>query len=109
MVDVKKVESEEIVTIEFEGERVEFSGWKYSMDSSSKGILDGIEEGSIGYCKGKIIRPWDEYECYEPRLTTIETYIDSYESFETAYLACWTKEGCPFKEKCYTRSSQGFV
>jgi hypothetical protein len=99
----KVVVRPEVIEIEFRDEKIEIGAEGYHAEE----ILEDAD--SIGYCHGRIVKAWDRYTCYEPKFTGLETYIDSDESFETAYLACWTREDCPFRKKCYMNSEFGYV
>ncbi|MDY6966810.1 MAG: hypothetical protein SVM80_12740 [Halobacteriota archaeon] len=97
-----QIESGKSVTIEFGEEKIETSLEKEKISKES--LIDGIEKGSVGFCNGQIVRAWDRYECFKPKFKGTEIDSDSFERFETGYLACWAGEGCPFKDKCYGKS-----
>ena len=101
-IDAEQVQDNEIVTIECDNEKIEISGWQHNI--SSEDLVEAIREDSIGFCNGQIVRAWDRYECFKPKFSGMEVDTDSYEQFETGYLACWAGDGCPFKEKCYGKS-----
>lgn len=103
MFDVKRTKSDEVIVIEVLGRRVEVPAWNYEIDEAVKELVEGIRRGSVGYCYGRIIRPWDAYECFEPRFVFEDYDEEEDEYVEEAYLACWTAEGCPFKEECYKK------
>lgn len=107
--DVKKdFRDDEEIIIELGGEKIRMRSWKYSMDESTKEFVEGIREGSIGCCNERLIKPWSSCEDFEPRIT-IKEDIGLEEESDAAYLACWTSEGCPFKEKCYKNSSYSYL
>jgi hypothetical protein len=107
--DVKReFKGDEEVTIEFGGKKVKIPSWSYHIDESMKKIIEGIKEGSVRYCNDHLIRPWDSYGCFEPRITVKEVDINTWEERESSYLACWTEEGCPFKERCYKEQKDNY-
>jgi hypothetical protein len=78
---------------------------------SKEELANAMMEGSIRQCKKGIVRPWNEFRCFESKFTGIdegEEDIDP-DEVEVSYLACWTPAGCPFKEKCYMKSSSYFM
>ena len=79
--------NEEII-IEFGGRKVKIPSWSYHIDESMKKIIEAIREGSIKYCNERMIRPWDNYECFEPRIMVKEVDINTGEECESSYLAC---------------------
>ena len=102
----REFKGDEEIIIEFGGRRVKIPSWEYSIDESMKKIIEGIKEGSIRYCNERLIRPWDSYECFEPRIMMKEVDINTGEECKSSYLACWTEEGCPFKERCYKEQKE---
>ncbi|MDI6884864.1 MAG: hypothetical protein QMD22_00655 [archaeon] len=93
--DVKKEFTGEEIIFEFGGREIRIPSWKYSITESMNELIKGIKDGSVRYCNERLIRPWDFCDKIEPK-------------YESAYLSCWTGEGCPFKERCYKECSQSY-
>ena len=106
--DVKRVISDEEIIVEFDGKQLRMRTWKYSITEFVKELINGIKDGSVRYCNGRLIKPWDFCVKFEPRIIKMEIDISSGEEYESAYLTCWTEEGCPFKERCYKEQHHSY-
>ena len=112
-IDVQRIKPKGEFKIEMKHQKswtIEVPSFKWKAEGPLKKILEikgGVMKTPeyIRFCSFHgVVKAWESHLCYEPKLIRFEIDERWGERQSVIYLACWTKDGCPFKHNCYKES-----